>query len=430
MPFPPPRAAGAPLLRLLLGLTLAAAPAAPAGDDALRPLAELERRALAESPVLAAARAELAALRAEARAAGAYEDPMLEVDGRWLVPAGDRDPFEAMVVLAQPLPGRGQRGAARALAAARIALAEAELGREEQLLLRDLRRGWADLYALTRELVVLSETHELVDLLVATSSILYGSGQAGIGAPLAAQLELSRHDLDVEAAESRLRAAAAALAARVGTADAGAWPRVAALPDVVLPRLEPSTAAPVALDTVVAGLRVALVEREVEAVRAGLSPAWTVGGGILLMDGRDPNLVARVGVELPFFRRARELPRLEAAQARLEAERARRRGAELDARAALTRWLADGRRLETVRRRYLEGLLPQSAAAFEAARSELVAGRAPLSEALMRFEEWYHTRIDLARAEADLYVAWAEIEALTASPLPASAPTNVAGGPR
>ncbi len=395
----------------------AAAGVAPAQTPAL---AELERQALAHSPVLAAARAELGAARAAASAAGAFDDPMLEVDARNLVPAGDREPAEAMVVLAQPLPGRGQRAAARALAAAEVALGEAELGRAEQQLLRDVRRDWAELYAITRELDAMTDAHEVLDLLVTTSASRFATGQGGLVAPLLAQLEQSRHDIELEAADARLRATSARLAARVGAAGDQGFPRVTLLPEVVLPRIDPASAAPFALEAVVAERRVALAERRAEAIEAGLAPGFTVGGGLLLMDGRDPNLVARFGVELPFFRARRERPRLEAAELELAAARERRRAAELDARAELARWLADGRRLETVRRRYQEAVLPQVSAALDAARTELLNGRAPLSDTLEIFEEWYQDRIDAARAEAELYAAWAEIEALLASPLPAA----------
>lgn len=410
----------------LLAAAVVLAVAAPGARAQTPALAELERQALAQSPVLAAARADLAARRAAARAAGAFDDPLLEVDARSLLPTGDHEPAEAMVVLSQPLPGRGQRAAARALAAAEVALGEAEVGRAEQILLRDVRLAWAELYAITRELDAMTDAHEVLDLLVTTSANLFGAGQSGLVAPLVAQLEQSRHDIELEAADARLRTASARLAALIGAAGEQGFPRVTTLPDVVLPRIDPATAAPFALEAVVAERRVALAERRAEAIEAGLAPGFMVGGGLLLMDGRDPNLVARFGVEIPVFRARRERPRLEAAGLELEAERERRRAAELDARAALARWLADGRRLETVRRRYQEAVLPQATAALDAARTELLNGRAPLSDTLERFEEWYEDRIAAARAEAELYAAWAEIEALLASPLPAAP----AGGSR
>lgn len=382
-------------------------------------LEEVESLALANSPSLAAARAELAARRAAAGAAGVLDDPRLELDARNFLPAGEHDPAEAMIVLEQPLPGHGQRRAERDLAAAEIGLAEVEAGGAEQRLLRDVRLAWAEIYALSRELEAMSEAHELLDLLVASASTLYGAGQAGLGAPLMAQLELSRHDLDVEAADAKLTAAAARLAALAGGGPSGAIPRVTALPEVVLPKVDPAAAAPFSLDAMIAHRRVLLAESRLAALEAGLSPGFTVGGGLLVMDGADPNLVARVGVELPFFRARREKPRIEAARLEVEALLARRHETELGARAELARWLAEGRRLETVRRRYREAVLPQGSAALDAARAELLAGRGPLSEVLERFEDWYHDRIDLARAEADRYVAWAEIEALLASPLPA-----------
>lgn len=409
------------MIRTLVSLAVLAAILARAAA-ALEPasLEAFERRALADSPELAAARARLEAVRALAGAAGVFDDPELMVEARRIVPAGDRGPLEAMLVLEQPLPGRGQRAAARAVAAAEVALAEVELGRAEQRLLAGVRGDWAELYALDRELKALGEAHELLDLLVTSVSTLYGSGEQPLAAPLQAQLELSFHELEMEAAEARLIAASTRLAARLGAESLLGYQWIEALPFVSLQKIDPETAAPSAADVVVAERRVALAETRLEAARAARAVGWRVGGGLIAEEGMDPNLIARVGFELPIFRARRVEPAIAAAESELVAAREERRRAEVEARAELARWLAEGRRQEVAVRRYGEGVVPQASAALEAARIELVAGRAPFADAVTRFKEWFHARLDLARAEADRYVAWAEIEALLASPVPAS----------
>jgi outer membrane protein TolC len=397
------------------GAQQGAAPAVEPGFE----LAALLERALADSPDLAAARARLEAARSAARGAGALEDPTLGVEARWILPAGERDPLEGLLTIDQPLPGRGRRAAARAVAAAAVARAEIEVGRLEQRLLADVRVAFAEIYALDREIRALSEAHELLDLMVATASALYGSGEGSIGDAIEPQAELSLHDLELEAAEARMRAAGARLSARIGSGSPEAWPRVSGLPAVVLPKIDPATAAPVALPAVVATADERVAAARLEAARAARAVPWSVGAGTIWMDGRDPNLVARLGVGLPVFRKSRAEPAIAAAQAALEAARADRRARELEARAELAARLAEGRRLEKAIRRYAEGLLPQRTVLLDAARVELLSGRGAFSRSLERVEEWLAARIELARAEAGLFVAWSEIEALLASPVPA-----------
>lgn len=402
-------------------LLVTALAAAPPPLRALEPasLTALEGRALAESPELAAARARLEASRSRAEAAGVFDDPRLMLEGRRLAPTGRRGLAEAMLVVEQPLPGRGQRGAARDVAAAEVALAEIELGRAEQLVLLGVRGDWAELYRYDHELRALSEAHELLDLLVATVSTLYGAGQEGVAAAIQSQLELSFHELELEAAQAELTTVLARLSSRIGAAQPLGYQRIEALPSVVLPKIDPQTAAPSALDAVVAERRVALAEARLAAARAQRSLDWTVGGGLMLEEGRDPNVVARVGVELPFFRARRVEPAIAAAESELTVAREEERRALLAARSDLARWSAQGRRQEIAVRRLAEGVVPQAAAALEAARIEFLNARAPFAETLMRFKDWYHARLDLARAEASRYEAWAELEALLASPVPA-----------
>jgi len=408
--------AAVPTAVLLLSAGFSGSPA-----RALEPasLASLEARALAESPELAAARARVEATRSRAAAAGVFDDPRLMLEGRRLLPIDDGGRAEAMLVLEQPLPGYGQRGAARDVAAAEVALAEVELGRAEQRLLAGVRTDWAEIYRYDQELRALGEAHELLDLLVATVSTLYGAGQEGAAAAIQAQLELSFHELDLEAAQAELTATLARLSSRIGATEPLGYQRIDSLPAVSLPKIDPQTAAPSALDAAVAARRVALAEVRLAAARAERSLDWAVGGGVIVEEGRNPNLVARVGVELPFFRSKRIEPAIAAAESELAAAREDERRAVLEARAELARWLAEGRRQDISVRRLAEGVVPQSSAALEAARIEFLNDRAPFSETLMRFKDWYHARLDLARAQAARYAAWAEIEALLASPVPA-----------
>ncbi|HNX19395.1 MAG TPA: TolC family protein, partial [Acidobacteriota bacterium] len=96
----------------------------------------------------------------------------------------------------------------------------------------------------------------------------------------------------------------------------------------------------------------------------------------------DPVVTLKFGVELPARRSKKQAPLLRAAELDLEAARR-----DLDAeRAALreetARLAADKERAETQIERYREGILPQTSAAFEAARSAYLNGRGSFSTAI------------------------------------------------
>ncbi len=120
-----------------------------------------------------------------------------------LVPDSGR-PAETLATIAQPLPAPGKRGAERALAAAGVAVAEAELAATERALLRDVRAAYAETWGLQQQRRFEGEAHELVDLLLETATALYGGGAERSTAPLEARVMLRRHELDQQETDAKL----------------------------------------------------------------------------------------------------------------------------------------------------------------------------------------------------------------------------------
>jgi outer membrane protein TolC len=82
------------------------------------------------------------------------------------------------------------------------------------------------------------------------------------------------------------------------------------------------------------------------------------------------------------------------------------------ARAEATALLARFRAADEQVRRYHDGVLPQSAAVLDAARSAYLAGRGGFAELLEAFTIWLQARAGLARREGDRFAAWAGLEHL------------------
>ncbi|MGH7337107.1 MAG: TolC family protein, partial [Myxococcota bacterium] len=189
-------------------------------------LADVERRAFADSPRLAAARERLEAVRQRSRSAGVLADPMLRLEVMDLVPRGGR-PTDTRAMVEQPLPAAGKRAADRALARAEVALAEAELEATERTLRRDVRVAYAETWGAQQERQLQSEAHELMDLLVATAVALFGGGGDDAVAPFEARVALRRHELDQQQTDARWLAAQSRLGDLVGARDQFLLPRLA-----------------------------------------------------------------------------------------------------------------------------------------------------------------------------------------------------------
>lgn len=378
-------------------------------------LAELERSALESSPILAEAVARRDAARALVEGSTVAGDPTLELWARNVLPeltdrADTRSAIEVEIV--QPVRFPGKRDAARNLANAVLEVAEAELAGTRRKLIAAIRRSFAALGAADREQRSLAESHELLELLSATALARFGSGQEGALAVLEAELAIDEHDLELDRVYSSFLAERARLAAL-----AGAWAET--LPLLVGARPEPLPLAEGALPIdpeaprfVVAERRIAVAERQLELARLDRRPNFGLGGGFLWPDGEAPVLTAKVGVDLPLFRRRRVEPKIHAAEANLAAERAAASALGLAANADAARWGAERDRLERALSRLTGAVIPRTSAALDAARAAFLEGQLPFSRLLELQNDWFHARVELAKAEAERFAIWAEWQEL------------------
>lgn len=388
-----------------------AAQTAPAVDD-------LVAEALAKSPALAAARSRLTAAREMETPASALDNPMVEAmfqDADFPnYTIGTEDMSMAGFEVRQPLPYPGKRRARAESARAETALRETEAVELEHRIASEVRSLYARVYAMDRERQSLTAARELVDLLSATASARYSTGQAEQESLLKAQIQVTRLEEQLDDLESDRRALVAELNRwldRPGDAPLG---EVAALPSV-----EPAAgswqarAVEASPKVRVARAAVAAAERRLAVARLDLKPDLAPAAGFAVRGALGPVLTLRMGVELPFWKRQKQEPLIRAAEAELETARQEVRDAESMARAEAARleaeWTKAGRQIV----RYREGILPQTSTALDAARSSYLAGRGDFSTLAEDFNLWLEARVQLARRESDRFTAWAGLEALT-----------------
>ena len=429
------------LLSLLLApgaLGAAAPPPAPPpastpAPPPAPPVDELVAAALTRSPALAALRARAAASRTRERPAAALPDPMVEAafqDAAFPRYTVGKDENSMLgLEVRQDLPHPGKRAARQAAARAETAERGAELARLERSVAAQVRTVYGRLYALDGEAASLAAARELLDLLAATARARYGAGQAEQESLLRAQVEVSRLDARLADLAARRAGQVAAMNRLLDRPGAEPLGRVAALTPMAPPAGSWEELA-VAGSPEVAAAKAAVetAERRLRLARLDLKPDFSAAAGFGYRGGLDPMTTLRFGVELPFYRRQKQLPLVAAAEEDLAAARADVRAAEAAARATAAELAARFAAADEQVRRYREGILPQTSAAVDAARASYLAGRGDFTTAIQDFQLWLDARTELAGREADRFAALAELAEI-AGPITGSAPGTAAPVP-
>jgi cobalt-zinc-cadmium efflux system outer membrane protein len=259
----------------------------------------------------------------------------------------------------------------------------------------------------------------------------YGAGEGDQRGVLRVQRTISRHDAMREQA-ARMREEAEAtlrgLLALPAEAPIRTVPRLWAI--APLPERVGERAAEEAPAVAVRRAEAAVAERAVELERLELKPDFSLSGGLAYRGDFDPGVMIGAGVELPFWRKRRQRPRIRAAEQELAAARAAVESARLDARAEAERLAVASERLQRSVTLYREGVLPQSAATFDAARVGYLAGRGEMAGVLEDLDTWIEARVELARLEAERAAAAAAIAALIEPESPAATSPVSPGAPR
>jgi outer membrane protein TolC len=334
----------------------------------------------------------------------------------------------AGATIRQGLSSGGRRRARRASAEAEAARRSTEQRLAAADLATEVRVQFARLYAIDRERETLADASQLARMLEATVSARYAAGGADQASVLRAQLEqtrLGQRLADLEAERTIVQAAINRLTNDAAEAPIGP---VRDLPPADLPApaallAEASLQGAPAVAVSQSGLDVAA--RQLDAVRAELKPSWSVGVGVFWQGGLDRMVNLSVGVELPFWKKRKQLPLVAAAEGE-------RRAAQLDladaasrVRAEVVSLIAEHRNATEQVERYENGLLPQNSAALDAARAGYLGGRGDFVSVLDEFRRWIDLRIELAQRRADRYSARARLAALlggAAATLPVTAP--------
>ncbi|MEW5982559.1 MAG: TolC family protein [Acidobacteriota bacterium] len=411
------RAASVPMAVILNLLTQAGVGQA---QPAAEPVEQLVARALARAPSIAARRTRIDAATTALAASDALPDPMVEFEyraggfPRYTIGTEPGSMLGASV--RQSLLSTGRRASRRAVADAEIDQSLADLTFWATTLATSVRTLYARLFAIDRERETLEDARELLKMLEATATARYAAGESDQASVLRVQLEQSRLGERIADLENDRVAVQAALNRLM---DEPPETQLSTARELPSPAAETGTAAGrISLDgspeIAVRKAQIAVASERVAAAKQELRPSWSVGVGLFWQGGWDRMATFNVGVELPFWKKRKELPLIAAAEHR-------KRAAELDLADTSAGLQAEVLRLVEARKtaeaqigRYESAILPQNSAALDATRTSYLVGRGDFVSVLEEFRNWIEIRVGLARRQADRYAAEVRLAALLA----------------
>lgn len=386
----------APLLAAIPGVALAE----PLTFDAAL------QHAAREAPSLKAGAAGVEATRADSVAAGRLPDPTLSV-GIDNFPVSGPPAFSftgesmtmARVGLEQAFPNPAKRRAQRSRAQAGIGVAEADLAVETQNVRLETALAWVDLYYAKRRLAQLLVLDQSLGELQATVSARLASGSARPSAALEPdQLRAAvgdrRSELTADAAKAQAR-----LARFTGDplADVSGDPPTL---EVDRAQLIAGLASLPSLQALDAGVGAA--DAETELARADKRPDWRVSTSYGRRDPAYGDMVSvGISIDLPFFAKRRQDPRIAARASEAERARLMRTAGEQQIIAALDGDLADHvmhhQRLMNAR----NTLVPLAKRRAELDMASYAAGKLDLGSALLSTLALAEAEVDALSREAD-----------------------------
>lgn len=392
----------------------------PAGQPAPH-VDDLVATALARSTEIDVMRARLDAAREMAASAGALPNPMASVaytEADFPSFSVGREPMSAITVeYRQSLPGAGKREARRAVAIADAETREREIASLRRRLAAQVRTIYGRVYALDRERALLAASHELLDMLAVTAASRYGVGEAQQEPIIRAQIEKSRVDERLDDLTAERRVQVAALNRLIDVPADTPLGTVESLPALTAPPAPWFDLAAVNdPGLAVRQAEIGAADRRLAAARLDLKPDFSLGGSVGIRGTLPPVVTFGFGIELPLWKKEKQEPIVRAAEQELTLARRAAHNERVELDAEIARLNAEWLRGEQQIRRYREAILPQTAAAMDAARLAYLNGRGDFSAVLEDFGLWLDARIRLAQREAARFATWAELQIVIGGP--------------
>jgi outer membrane protein TolC len=405
------------LILVAVGVAVLPVPAVAQAPDTLR-LVDAVAAARSANPMLQAARLGADAAAERVSQAGALPDPQLEFGlvNRMLPNFGAGEPMtmnELRLTQMLPWPGKLGFGKRRAEHLARAGAFEA-VDAEVRLVSR-VKSVYAEVAYIDRAIAIMEQTRGLLRDFFQVSQAMYSVGEGLQQDVLQAQVAVARMTEDIVVMQQERVAMAARLNALMGRGPGDVvGPLELGAPGAALPGVDSLMARAAAERPALqaAHERVRAAEAGYRAARRELYPDFMVQLAYGQRPQFDDMATVMVGITIPLWAGARQLPMRREMAAMRDGEDAMARDLYNETFAELTERRAQAERARSLAALYESSILPQARAAVEAAMSAYRVGRVnymTLVESEMMVNRY---EIELVRLAAAYQQAAAEIEAL------------------
>ncbi len=401
----------------LVLVTGVAAQAVPTDTLAVVDALRIAREA---NPMLRAARASAAAASQRVGPAGALPDPQLQfaLMNRMASEFGSTmDPMTMnQVQLMQMLPWPGKLGNAKRAARHTAAAAGADADEQERMLAAQVRMAYFEAAYADRALEVMRRTQGLLRDFLDVSTTMYAVGSAVQQDVLRAQVEVARMSEEI----TRMGQERVAMGARLNVL----LGRAATEPIAALELPEPETGDLPGVDSLVAWAaagrpalvagaeRVAAAEAALSAARRELFPDFSIGMQYQQRPQFPTMVSLMVGINLPIFAGARQLPMRREMAAMRDMSAAELLNLRNETVARIVEIRARAEQDRNLARLYRGGILPQARAAVQAALSSYRVGRVTFMTLVDNQMTVNRYETETYRLLADYQQAVGELEAL------------------
>ena len=404
----------ASILSIALTLGLVASPSMAQEPLTVRKAVDL---ALAENPRMRAAERQIEAARARETQAAALPNPNLSLQAEE-VPISNPGGGTFLVGISQPLLLGGQRDAR--VGGARLDRQLAEIDRE--VLRRDLAAEVRDAYArllFMKEGVSLARSNrEAAESLLQATRARYKAGELAKVEVLREEVERSRAERDVAAAEGRELQARGRLNILLGRSAQSPLsvqplqdPQLASLPPIVQ-LVSRSLESRVELQR--AGLAIERERLQRQLAQAGLWTGTEVGVSGGMIEGQ-PGVSGGITIPIPFYRQQGEVAEAEANRLRAEAERDTLRNTiSLEVEEAYQEARSSAQQAELFRSSYV----PQAGQLVDNARRRFLAGEGSGLDVIDAQRALRETQVSYQQALLEYRQAIARLERAIGADLP------------
>ena len=376
------------------------------------------------SPQLQAARARAEAAALVAPQREALPDPKLSIaytnDGLSAFTLGSSEFSNLTAGWEQEVPAKGVRGSA-----ATVAQAQADALRATTTALRANLRArvitlYAELWRLDRTRALLTESRALLTTAAEAAQARYESGEGIQEGLIRAQTAVRRADLGIEELSLARRQAEIALGAAIGRAEDPAFGPADELPGVAGPldaeglATAATASSPDVLETLA---RERTASAQLDDARVQVKPTYSWVAAYQFRGGLDPMVMGGFSVRLPVWKDRKQERAIAGAASERTAAGHDRDEATVRARAGARELAAGVASIDVRLRLYREALVPQSAAALDAAEAALASGRAEMLLVLDDFDRWIGARREELALSAQRVEMIASLEAMTGAEL-------------